>query len=97
MRRAFTVRSDEFEPTEILQLELQDLNTMQFEFNDSYTELFKESFQNLHKAMSIKLIAIEKCQTRLEQWVNKMSKDKGDLSYNFKLLTTEEVKNLNME
>lgn len=92
LRRAFTVRSDEIEPTEILSLHKDHLYHMRNEFEESYQELFNESFQSLHKAMSIKLHAIEKCQEKLESWIKDKSDKKGDLSYKFRVLTTEEVK-----
>ena len=61
LRRSFTVRADEHEPTELLMLSIDDLYHMRLEFEDSYEDMFKESFQSLHKAMSIKLLAISKC------------------------------------
>lgn len=66
LKRSFTVRSDEFEPTEMLQLEKQDLFRMRLEYTEIYDELFSEAFDTLQKTMSIKLYAVEKCQKTLE-------------------------------
>lgn len=97
LRRVFTVRSNEHEPTELLQLKNEDLYSMRHECDETYEAIFNEGFLSLHKAMSIKLHCIEKCQEKLENWVKKIDKDKEDLSYNFPVLTTEEVKTMSLK
>ena len=42
LKRQFTVRSDEVDPVEMLQLSKLDLYKMRLEFYDAYQELFTE-------------------------------------------------------
>ena len=78
-------------------LDKQHLYDMRMEFAETYGEMFNEGFQNLHKTMSIKLFAIENCQARLEKWSTRPSSEKGDLKYDLKVLTVEDVEKMDFE
>lgn len=70
---------------------------MRLEFEDSYKDIFTEAFQILHKTMTVKLYAIEKCTSRLEEWMSRSSLFKGELRYDVKALEFNKLQKMTME
>lgn len=91
------MRSDENEPTEMLQLEKHDLYRMSLEYGEIYEELFRDAFSMLQKTISIKLYAVEKCQKELETWVGNTDPNKKSLDYDLKLMSTEEINDMTLD
>ena len=53
---------------DMMMLSIQDLNRMKLEFPEHYSQLMEDAYDNLQKALILKLQGMQKCQDQLDKW-----------------------------
>jgi CRP-like cAMP-binding protein len=73
LKRQFTIQTQE--KTELMSLNLDDLNNMSKEFTESYEDLLNCAYTRLNRAHKIKLLAIKYCNQNAEKF--QIDEDEG--------------------
>lgn len=92
IKRNFTVMATG--DSDIMMLSLQDLNRMKLEFLEYYDNLIQDAYDQLQKALILKLKGMQKCQDYLDNWIMDRSKP---FSYDLRCYEIEELAKKSLE